>query len=330
MREPETNRCGFTLVELLVVMAVVGLLAAMLLPALQASREAARRAVCKNHLRQIGLALQNYASAQRVLPPGCVVAPAYPGALDYSAWIEARDGPQGHSWVVPLLPFLDQMALYQNWDFHVSVCENQTVAEIDLAVFYCPSRRHEVTGRDLERLLPDFKGGGNDYGGCLGRANGFRNECEVEKGCGHKFNYANTLFGQDDRSIGALSPNSRTALDDITDGTSCTILIGEVQRLWPNPREAGYDHSSRQSDDGWAVGGAATLFVTAKAKADGDKGQPGGLNNNFFESAGSEHPGGALFGLADGSVRFLHDDIDQRVYAWMGAIRDSHIITLPE
>ena len=78
------------------------------------------------------------------------------------------------------------------------------------------------------------------------------------------------------------------------------------------------------------MGGAATLFVTAKAEAGGDKGQPGGLNNGFFESAGSEHPGGAQFGLVDGSVRFLSDDVDQDVYAWMGAIRDSHVFPLPD
>lgn len=335
MRESRRDGGGFTLVELLVVIVIIGVLVALLLPAVQAAREAARRIACANHLKQIGLALHNYESGRRVFPPGCVVVPKYPGAKEYSAWIEARDGPRGTSWMLSILPQLEQRGLFERWDFTASVAKNKEVASEDIAIFYCPSRRNGVQGADLERMLPDLEGGvleggGNDYGGCLGRANGFRNECEAEKGCGHKFNYATTLYGDDNRYIGVLSPNSHTATREITDGTACTILIGEVQRLLPDPGTAGYDDSSRRSDDGWAVGGAATLFVTAKAGAGSDKGQPGGLNNGFFESAGSEHPGGAQFGMADGSVRFIRNTIDQSVYGWMGAIRDSHVIPLSD
>ena len=256
--------------------------------------------------------------------------PTYPGAHDYSAWIEARDGPQGTSWMLAILPYLDQSRLFERWDFHASVQANRAVAGTDVPTYYCPSRRSGVRGTDLARLLPGLEGGGNDYGGCLGRANGYRNECQATVGCGHSFNYASTLYGDDGRDVGPLSPNSRVGFHEVTDGTSHTILIGEVQRLVPDPDAAGYDYTSRQSDDGWAVGGAATLFVTAKIGAGGDKGQPGGLNNGFFESAGSEHPGGAHFGLVDGSVRFLGDEVDQQIYAWMGAIRDGHVFPLPD
>ncbi|MCX7428958.1 MAG: DUF1559 domain-containing protein [Planctomycetia bacterium] len=241
----------------------------VLLPAVQAAREAARRITYADHLKQIGLALHQYVVARRVLPSGCVVVPAYPGSRDYSAWIEARDGPQGTSWMLAILPYIEETRLFDRWDFHATAPANREVAGTDIPTYYCPSRRSSVRGADLARMLPGLLGGGNDYGGCLGRANGYRNECSATVGCGHSLN-------------------------------------------------------------GWAVGGAATLFVTAKAGEGGDKGQPGGLNNGYFESAGSEHPGGVHFGLVDGSVRFLGDEVDRQIYAWLGAIRDSHVFPLPD
>ena len=70
-------------------------------------------------------------------------------------------------------------------------------------------------------------------------------------------------------------------------------MTGEMQRLIPDSNATGYDKSNKTSNDGWALAGAATLFTTAVAGEDGDTGQTGGMNNGFFESSGSEHPGGA-------------------------------------
>jgi len=63
---------------------------------------------------------------------------------------------------------------------------------------------------------------------------------------------------------------------------------------------------------------------------DGDSGAPGGLNNKFYESAGSDHPTGAYFGLADGSVHFINDSIDPKLYAWLGSMADEKIVHLPQ
>ncbi|MCA9099277.1 MAG: DUF1559 domain-containing protein, partial [Planctomycetaceae bacterium] len=96
------RRAGFTLIELLVVIAIMAILVALLLPAVQQAREAARRMSCKNNLRQIGLALQNYYDAHTLFPPGCV---------NSTGPIVQRPVGYHHSWIVSLLPYLDQPLL---------------------------------------------------------------------------------------------------------------------------------------------------------------------------------------------------------------------------
>ena len=87
---------GFTLVELLVVIAIIGILIALLLPAIQAAREASRRSQCANHLKQIGLAVQNYESTQRKVPP------AYLSGIGHATWL------------VLIMPYLEESVLYEN------------------------------------------------------------------------------------------------------------------------------------------------------------------------------------------------------------------------
>ena len=321
---------GFTLVELLVVMAIIGLLTAALFPAIQAAREAARRASCANHVKQIVLGLHQHAEARGAFPAGCVVEPAYPGAGQHNAWREAETGWRGTSWMLAILSYIEQDDLYRRWDCSLNVAGNQHWAATDIPIFYCPSRRSGVREIDHENIFLGMPGGGNDYGGCLGRTNGFVNQCSAGQGCGHRFTVSNTLYGPEGKRIGALSPNSDTRFQDITDGSAHVILMGEMQRLTPLLEATSYDAWNRSSDDGWAVGGAATLFDTAESDPDVDSGNPGGLNNGFFESAGSEHPGGAHFGMADGSLRFIDDEIDPWLYAHLGSMCDGEVLALPD
>jgi prepilin-type N-terminal cleavage/methylation domain-containing protein len=132
------KRTAFTLVELLVVVAIIGVLVALLLPAIQAAREVGRRASCQNNLRQLGLALHNFHSVRKVLPA--------------SGWTTVGAGnPKGKfvGWRPLILPHIEEAALEQMYDFDINWWEggNLSVGLFPLAVFRCPSvpERKEVT-----------------------------------------------------------------------------------------------------------------------------------------------------------------------------------------
>ena len=137
-RPAESNevRRGFTLIELLVAVGIIGLLAALLIPAVQAAREAARRAQCVSNLRQIGIALNGYAVDQSMFPPGY---------LEWSGRANTTS-PNYLSAFVRLLPYLEQSPLYAsiNMEFHFEtgdhpVVENHTARVTRLSIFLCPS-----------------------------------------------------------------------------------------------------------------------------------------------------------------------------------------------
>ena len=103
------TRCAFTLVELLVVIAIIGVLVGLLLPAVQAVREAARRMSCGNNLKQMGLAILNYESANKRLPAG----------MHADRALSLADVPRkarGHGWGLAILPYMEQSAIYDTID----------------------------------------------------------------------------------------------------------------------------------------------------------------------------------------------------------------------
>ncbi len=179
-----SGRCrAFTLVELLVVITIIGILIALLLPAVQSAREAARRTQCANNLKQLGLALHNYATALGALPPAAITVSKY----DIQG--EAASGAHGTSWMLQILPYLEQSAIHDRWDFTKNVLGNMAVAKRDIAAFYCPSRRSEVRSRDIAfQMFQDWDAGGTDYGGCTGWGNCFTddaNEAWDQHPCNH-------------------------------------------------------------------------------------------------------------------------------------------------
>lgn len=138
-------RRGFTLVELLVVIAVIGILVALVLPAVQQARAAARRTQCRNHLHQIGIALHSYHDLHNTLPPGSIVmGPSFP---TQSGW----------GWSAFILPQLEQSALYDQLDFHIGSAagSNRPLIAHSLPVFRCPS---DVAPQTISASLP---GGGS-------------------------------------------------------------------------------------------------------------------------------------------------------------------------
>lgn len=339
---------GFTLVELLVVIVIIGILIAMLLPAVQAAREAARRIQCRGQVKQIGLALHNYTQAHNVFPPGCIVSTMAADASSecwecFDTWAEASNvtafaRSHGTSWMLLILPHMEQSNVYCQWQFDKSVKANDVAASSDIPQFYCPSRRNSVRPDDVSRLLSSaWRGGGNDYGGCIGRRDGWTNTITHH----HRF-VSNDVSGRPATHCGVFRPNYGTPMGDIHDGTSNTIMTGELQRLSPEPGATGTDYYDRPyvrtSYDGWAFGGVATLFSTATERA--AKRSLGGMNNRFFESPGSEHPGGAHFGMADGSVHFISETIDHEsgdpqkenltLFPILGSIADGLAAQVPQ
>ncbi len=190
-------RRAFTLVELLVVIAVIGILVALLLPAVQAAREAARRIECSNHLKQIGLGLHNYHDIHRQLPAGWVANP--------------RTEEPGWGWAAQLLPFLEQSGLDDGINDRLPVGDpaNQAARQTALSFYRCPSDAKS----DRYVTLVDESTGASMFD--VARANyvGVFGTEEIE---------ATPLAGD-----GAFFQNSRIRFASITDGLSNTVLVGE-------------------------------------------------------------------------------------------------------
>jgi prepilin-type N-terminal cleavage/methylation domain-containing protein/prepilin-type processing-associated H-X9-DG protein len=326
-------RAAFSLIELLVVIAIISVLIGLLLPAVQGARESARRSSCSSNVKQLGLALLHYESSNGRLPAGAkvaMIASVSPDSDDFDPWREARATSEynpmhhagGTSWMLEILPYLDATNVHAAWNRQTNVIGNHVAAQSEIAGLYCPSRRSTVRAGSGDRdvlLDPSWQGGGTDYGGCAGRRTTFATAAN------HHF-LSRHAVADAHLSDGPFRANAGAPMAAIRDGLSNQILVGELQRLTAATAVNGV-----RGQDGWAVGGAATLFSTA---VDSSVGNPGGMNNGYFESPGSEHTGGAYFAMADGSVHFFSSDIDAAtptsVFPLLGSVRDGQIASVPQ
>lgn len=343
---------AFTIWEVAVVVVIIFLSLSIVLPRLGGVREAARRMQCTNNLKQIGLALHNYAQANRMFPPGTICAsdPIQP-SNQYDVWGEAgrkESGYQGTSFLLQILPYMELDNLFKAWDFthgvaatalpgdgdHAALSRNREIAGTDIKGFYCPTRRSAFCeGIDNPMMLTEsWTGGGTDYGGCAGRHAAFTNQngynlCDAtmhyEPDFQPRDKEGNLVDDAPEKRWGVLGRvNVGTKFDEITDGTGLTIMTGELQRITT---------ITPGSKDGWAIGGPATLFTTGALVAFDEKGtrnivppdSGAPLNNKFWGSPGSEHSGTVNFGLADGSVRSLSVSMDPSVFALLGSMADA-------
>jgi prepilin-type N-terminal cleavage/methylation domain-containing protein/prepilin-type processing-associated H-X9-DG protein len=266
---------GFTLVELLVVVTIIGLLVALLLPAVQAAREAARRSSCGNNLRQLGIALQGYHALHDCFPPAYL---ANANNYIYAHW----------SWATFLLPYLEQQPLYnilgvntQEFGGGVTFAPPCTATQTSLSVFVCPSDN----GPTLNASKSLFA-----------KSNYRAIEGSQGTTTGETFD---TMTGRN----GVFYVNSCTPITTITDGASNTLALGEcsldphgqtyVGTIWAGMRGfTGTDIC--ESDVAWWIDSDPLYCIDGQAP----------------QAFSSRHPGGAHFVFADGSVHFLLASID--------------------
>jgi prepilin-type N-terminal cleavage/methylation domain-containing protein/prepilin-type processing-associated H-X9-DG protein len=291
-----SHKCrGFTLVETLVVIAILGALVALLLPAIQASREAARKSVCGNNLKQIGLALHAHVAAKKAFPPG-YISELKPNGDDA--------GP-GWAWGVHLLPNLEQTALYNQVNFKnkVEVLQSEPVRMQSLPVFICPSDGQFEPIVDI-RLNAFFKAtcqmAADSYVGSTGTV---RATCIL---CRDHFD-------------GVFGRNRAIRPQELMDGASHTLAVGERAYRWASAVMWGVVAGSRlfdhQNPEFYAGGPAYVLGTTFK---DGfniceTQGEDSQSSVTYAEAFGSEHPGGCHFAFCDGGVRFVYDTVDPAV-----------------
>jgi len=281
-REVHTRK-AFTLIELLVVMAIIGILVSLLLPAVQQSREAARRSQCSNHLKQIGLAIHNFEQAQQTLP-------------------SSRLGPQHATWFIQILPNMEQNNLYNSWNLTNSYYLQQPLARLThVETFSCPTRRDPMLSTQFEVSstgIPDTQ----QYPGALGdyAANGgqFAGAIVDNPLCNGAICQADALVtnGQ------VVQTKSLTRLRDMTDGTSHTFLVGEKHV----PKDK-YGQSGPSWGDGAIYNGDFPRNynrIAGYPKFNLGQGRDD-LSGPWHCKFGSDHPGICLFAFTDGHVAAL-------------------------
>jgi len=285
----DAARRGFTLVELLVVIAIIGILIALLLPAVQAAREAARRAQCSNNLKQLALALHLYHDTHRRLPPG--------GAYDGSHL----------SFLVAVLPYIEQRALRDQFDYDRNYLSspNKPLGMQRVDTLLCPSQSIERSVLAPRFGVNDEQVGGEDpytthyYGVCGPQGvNPVTGQDYPSDGTGTCGGFAES---------GVIPHKEGVRLDDVTDGTSNTLMLGEISwkdagmyRIWLRGcARGGCDWCASTKN----VEHAINVFAYTVYTRD--------FNDVSF---GSEHPGGAQFARADASVSFVSEDVDLGVY----------------
>ena len=295
-------RLGFTLVELLVVIAIIATLIGLLLPAVQSARESARRSACSNQLKQLSLGMALHEESKKCYPAGREGSDTCDGAPVIG---------ENTSGFVHILPYMEEGSLYSEYTrlaaattpkANVPQVFATSLFSVTPAAFRCPSNVKPLSGPDLTGARPEV--GYGTYAmvqGHQGPSAGI--DCKKTK----------------TQNTGMALYVTKVKRKQLLDGTSKTLLIGEVQdptnppnRWWFALR---HQDSMRSTDN--SVNTPAGQGVTYPAA--------GGVNGAF----GSQHPGGAMFALVDGSVRFVDEAIDLTVYRLLGQRASGQVKAVP-
>jgi prepilin-type N-terminal cleavage/methylation domain-containing protein/prepilin-type processing-associated H-X9-DG protein len=314
---------GFTLIEVLVVLGIIGLMVALLLPAIQAAREASRRALCQNNLRQLGLALTNYEGAKGAFPFG-VGGTGIPGRIP--RWSAQSQ----------MLPYLEHAVVfnainvnYLPWSFEPLGAANLTAVSTSVAVFLCPS--------DSDLITDDGQMGHNSYRACAGTK---------------PYNLAADSPDGTGRNDGSFWFQSAIRTAMLTDGTSNTATFSE-RCLGTYPRidpKGDYYLTDNSVEDCDRADPAATPRAENPLEQSGGRWSDGNVcyaryqhilapNRNscylggsvdndgpILTTASSRHTGGVNLATADGSVRFVKESINVKVWSAFGSIAGNDVV----
>jgi len=277
---PPLSKQAFTLVELLVVIAIIGTLVGLLLPAVQAAREAGRRSTCSNNLKQLALGLHSYHDASKLLPPSC------------PSWVVSSSDRDAYGWGVFIMPHIEQQRIYDVWAANKTylggrwaqeakdVPALETAMQTVITTFLCPTCNVPIS--PAPAATGSKRGSKSNYAG-----NG---------GALSSWGLATTTAGQFvGASTGTLRSGKGISFRDITDGLSKTLLLGEMG-----------GNAARTTAGLWSMTGNSINFRFDIVRYTNLKINDT-IANKAFESG---HPGGAQFALADGSVRFLNESIE--------------------
>lgn len=307
--DPLRIRSGFTLLEAIVVIAIIAILIGLLLPAVQKVREAAKRIQCRNNLKQLGLALHNHHDARESFPPG----------LFNSVWPLTGPDHERRSGVAALFPYLEQAPLYERIEAQIRAGNYPWYAvgsDARIAVLVCPADPNspKTWGFSNSPVQEGFHG---NYSLCAG---------------------STVLNPSDDRTgsrrDGLFFAFSRTRFSDVLDGTSTTLMAGEIVVV-PDPPNDDCDVRGRYLD---AVSGG-TLFTTLEPpnSALGDVGDfcipipqapcRGNNGRDIAHFLRSYHSGGVHALFADGSVRWIANSIDPQTYRALGTRAGGEVVT---
>lgn len=335
-------RHGFTLVELLVVVALVGVLIGLLLPAVQAARESARRSSCSNNLKQIGLALHSHHDARQAFPRA------------YKDITPKFDNMGYWSWTALISPYMELQATYDA--LQVGSLDPSPALAANQSAFLAPVPGFRCASDDMSVLVHDIDVNGEAAG--LGIASGPNSGAGSASGgtaTGNRGLPVTNYLGSNNQlvirshtptnpkngstgAVGVFFRDRSITLKDITDGASKTFLVGErsyrlgttlmkAGTLWAVRDQNGWGPASNTDfngdgagdNGGWYQGLMTITFSTYWGL------NPVNIDDNKRQSASSRHPGGVQFLLADGSVEFVQETIGNNV----GSSSASWIIDSP-
>jgi prepilin-type N-terminal cleavage/methylation domain-containing protein/prepilin-type processing-associated H-X9-DG protein len=289
-----SRRRAFTLIELLIVVGIIAVLIALLLPAIQAAREQARRTQCVNNLLQLGLAMGNYASTHAVLPPGVV---------NDTGPILSLPAGYHHGWAVQILPFIGQNNVYRRFNMQESVyaASNMTARDVHIATFLCPS---------------DGRPGLTSYAGC-------HHDVEAPIAAdNHGVLYLNSHVRFDDITDGT---GQTILLGELLQGGGPTSL-GWASGTNSTLRNTGHPLNDPSSVDA-VFQNTPQLTEAERFAAMRQMAEDGALPVGFVGGFSSRHPHGANFVFCDGAVRFVKSSIDRRVFQLLGHRADGEPIS---